>query len=172
MHAIGTSGTSGQTNIAISPRIVSSIITIIPKIIIRNRVTAPTNREISRSKNPACAEICLNGANNVRASDPIEKKSAVPFSLSRQPETKIPHPCEYHQDNRPSANILMIISVLSTKDQICYNNIYAAVAQWIRALVFGTRCRGFESLRRYHFFVYKICHEFQDHARHSSTQEN
>ena len=25
--------------------------------------------------------------------------------------------------------------------------VYAPVAQWIRALVFGTRCRGFESLR-------------------------
>ena len=36
-----------------------------------------------------------------------------------------------------------------------YYQEFAPVAQWIRALVFGTRCRRFESYRVYHFYCMK-----------------
>ena len=39
---------------------------------------------------------------------------------------------------------------------IIYYIICAPVAQWIRASVFGTESRGFESLRVYHFLFKKI----------------
>ena len=42
------------------------------------------------------------------------------------------------------------VTCANTLSVIWYNISSAPVAQWIRALVFGTRCRRFESYRVYH----------------------